>query len=211
VTEAEWLAYTDPLPMLRFLRGRVSERKLRLYACGCCRLVWELLSEGSRGAVEIAERYADHQATDVERDEAERSVAGSGQSILFAEGGESLTIQFSRHLAASMSRGATVPGRLLWETLLRVEEPPQLSEEVILKDLFGTLLFRPIPPDPVWQGGNIQALARIIYDERRSDLLPLLADLLEEAGCPAEVSDHCRGPGPHVRGCWVVDLVLGLS
>ena len=57
--------------------------------------------------------------------------------------------------------------------------------------------------------GVALTLARTVYDERRWELLPLLADLLEEAGCPAEVSAHCRGPGPHVRGCWVVDLLLG--
>ena len=53
-------------------------------------------------------------------------------------------------------------------------------------------------------------LARTIYDDRRFDLLPILADALEEAGCgDAEILAHCRGPGPHVRGCWAVDLVLG--
>jgi hypothetical protein len=47
-----------------------------------------------------------------------------------------------------------------------------------------------------------------MYDSRDFAAMPLLADLLEEAGCPLEVSDHCRGPGPHARGCWVVDLIL---
>ena len=53
-------------------------------------------------------------------------------------------------------------------------------------------------------------LAQAIYEERRFGDLPVLADALEEAGCTdADILSHCRGPGPHVRGCWVVDLLLG--
>jgi hypothetical protein len=53
-------------------------------------------------------------------------------------------------------------------------------------------------------------LAQGIYEDRAFDRLPVLADALEEAGCDnAEILSHCRGPGPHVRGCWAVDLSLG--
>jgi hypothetical protein len=53
-------------------------------------------------------------------------------------------------------------------------------------------------------------LARSLYEERRFEDMPVLADALEEAGCQdAAVLEHCRGPGPHVRGCWVLDVVLG--
>ena len=56
------------------------------------------------------------------------------------------------------------------------------------------------------------ALARTIYEERAFDGMPVLSDALEEAGCnDADILDHCRQAGPHVRGCWVVDLILGKS
>jgi hypothetical protein len=67
-----------------------------------------------------------------------------------------------------------------------------------------------VAPDPKWQTGNVLAIARSIYDDRTFERLPILADVLMEAGCEdGEVLTHCRSAGPHVRGCWVVDLALG--
>lgn len=60
-----------------------------------------------------------------------------------------------------------------------------------------------------WNDSTVPKIARAIHDECVFDRLPILADALEEAGC-ADVAllSHCRGSGPHVRGCWVVDLLL---
>jgi hypothetical protein len=64
--------------------------------------------------------------------------------------------------------------------------------------------------DPRWRTSDTLGLARGIYEERAFDRMPLLADALMDAGCDDEqVLSHCRSEGPHVRGCWVVDLVLG--
>ena len=61
-----------------------------------------------------------------------------------------------------------------------------------------------------WNDGAVHKLAQAIYDARALDRLPLLADALEDAGCTdADILGHCRGGGEHVRGCWVVDLLLG--
>jgi hypothetical protein len=61
-----------------------------------------------------------------------------------------------------------------------------------------------------WQAGTVPALAQTIYEEKRFGDLPVLADSLEEAGCAdAGLLAHCRQAGDHVRGCWVVDLILG--
>jgi hypothetical protein len=79
----------------------------------------------------------------------------------------------------------------------------------ILTDIFGNP-FRPVAVDPAWLTSTVVALARGIYEERAFDRMPILADALQDAGCDNEdVLDHCRGPGPHVRGCWVVDMLLG--
>jgi hypothetical protein len=63
-----------------------------------------------------------------------------------------------------------------------------------------------------WNGGAVRKLARAIYEKDAFDRLPILADMLEEAGCAdPDILSHLRGPGPHVRGCWPLDLILGKS
>jgi hypothetical protein len=82
----------------------------------------------------------------------------------------------------------------------------------ILRDIFGNP-FRPATIDSAWlawNGGAVRKMAAAIYDGRSFADLPVLADALEDAGCAdAAMLAHCRGPGEHVRGCWVVDLLLG--
>lgn len=78
----------------------------------------------------------------------------------------------------------------------------------LLRDIFGNP-FRPVTLDPAWRTTNVVALAQAIYDERAFERMPILADALEEAGCTnGEMLNHCREPGEHVRGCWVVDMLL---
>jgi hypothetical protein len=79
----------------------------------------------------------------------------------------------------------------------------------LLRDIFGNP-FRPLSADPSWLTSTVVALASQMHESRDFSALPILADALQDAGCDNEhVLNHCRGPGPHVRGCWVVDLVLG--
>ena len=87
------------------------------------------------------------------------------------------------------------------------------GQAVLLREVFANP-FRAAPPPPpavlLWEGGTVPKLAHAIYEERAFDRLPVLADALEEAGCPDEaVLSHCRRPDEHVRGCWALDLLLG--
>lgn len=78
----------------------------------------------------------------------------------------------------------------------------------LVRDIFGNP-FRPVTFDPDWRTTTAVQLARGMYEGRDFAAMPILADALQDAGCDnADILDHCRGPGPHVRGCWVVDLVL---
>ncbi len=83
---------------------------------------------------------------------------------------------------------------------------------IMLHDILGNP-FRPLTIGPsllTLYEGTVVKLAQAIYDDRSFDRLPILADALEDAGCDnVEILSHLRGPGPHVRGCWAVDLLLG--
>ena len=89
------------------------------------------------------------------------------------------------------------------------------GEALFQADLFREILgnpFRPISFDPAWQTPTAEAIAAGCYADRDFSRLPVLADALDDAGCDAaELLAHLRGPGPHVRGCWALDLVLGKS
>ena len=82
----------------------------------------------------------------------------------------------------------------------------------MLRDIFRNP-FRPISLDAAWlwwNDGTVRKIAQVIYDDRTFTHMPILADALEEAGCTEQsILNHCRSGGEHVRGCWVVDLLLG--
>ena len=208
ITEAEWLAFADPEPMLEFLRGKVSDRQLRLFACACCRRRWNMLADArSRRAVKVAERYADGNATVEELNDARREAIEVANNLTAPPGlrrAERVKlIAYAAGRAASWGQEA-----LTWAG----EMAHPLTQNKLIRCIFGNP-FRPVSLKPEWLAWNdrtIPKLAQAIYDERAFDRLPILADALEEAGCDnADVLAHCRGEGPHVRGCWVVDLLLG--
>jgi len=205
MTEEQWLAYEGPGEMILYLQGRGSERKLRLFACACCRYLWESLkSKRSRRAVEAAERYAEGLIPRAEM----RRAAWAASAAFKAAGGrapEAAAEGVARAAAGTDAWGAAVHASG-WASQAGLRGGIQPK---ILRCIFGNP-FRPVVVDPAWRTPHVLALARTIYDEKCFDDLPILADALEEAGCTdAETLAHCRGLGPHVRGCWVVDFILG--
>ena len=81
----------------------------------------------------------------------------------------------------------------------------------LLRDLFEGVMEPPaVQPEWLdWNSGLVQRLARLLHDEGRFDEMPILADALEDAGCDdPRLLDHLRGPGPHARGCWALDVLL---
>jgi hypothetical protein len=79
----------------------------------------------------------------------------------------------------------------------------------LFRDIFGNP-YRLVSVASVWLTSDVRTLAEGIYEDRAFDRMPILADALMDAGCDNEdILDHCRSAGPHVRGCWVIDLLLG--
>jgi hypothetical protein len=243
MTEAEWLACVNPLPMLTALNRKASARKRRLFAVACCRRIWDRITDPRcRAAVEFAERFvevgaagrrgrpvvdkaarqacreaddAGYQSRD-RPDYVARMVDGCAFQAALATMERSAW--FAAHLASGFSANAVAwecvrdnhSGPPVWNPAAKKAE---LRQQIpLLHDIFGNP-FRPPPSVSAtvlrWGDGASANLARSAYEESAFDRLPILADALEEAGCSnADILAHCRGPGPHVRGCWVLDLIL---
>src|SRR5262249_13726632 len=89
------------------------------------------------------------------------------------------------------------------------EDDEESAQSDLVRCVFGNP-FRPVAVDAAWLTSTVVALAKQMYESRDFSPMPILADALQDAGCDGEdILSHCRVPGPHVRGCWVVDLVLG--
>jgi hypothetical protein len=213
MTEVEWLVCNRPRTLLRFLFGKVSDRKVRLFGCACCRAVWpRLVDERSRKAVELTERFADDLvgADDMYRALADACVA-SEELESSLEDSEYDREGEDRWEAAEMAWKVTAAA---WGYIYDVAAGGGDEEQAValIRDVFGNP-FRPVSIDPAWlrfNNGVVVTLARAFYDERDPSRLPVLADALEDAGCVDQnILTHCRSGGPHVRGCWVVDLLLG--
>jgi hypothetical protein len=222
MTEAEWLAFGDPGPMLDFLRGKASDRKLRLFIVVCCRHLqssWESPPVYNE-FLEWAELFADGAASSEDL-----ASIGEAVALYLDDYAPDWWTGIARAVACAVHLPRADPFGIRQATLqvLRYDQFPGEDragleceeftyQAAVLRDLVGPFPFRPMSLDPgwlTWNSGAIPKLAQAIYDERRFADLPILADALEEAGCThADILDHCRRPGEHVRGCWVVDLLL---
>jgi hypothetical protein len=194
--------------MLEFLQGKASERKLRLFACACCRRVGRFLTDDrSRKLLDAAEQFADGE-TDLEH--LRRTLDGPNQLKSVVEDlcwreawWAAYHVVFDAAAKVCEASGdpegdlfraeSAAQGRLLRDVMGNPFRPAHLHRKKVSADKGRTL-----------------KLAHSIYADRAFDRLPELADALEHAGCSnADILDHCRQPGEHVRGCWVVDLTLG--
>ena len=204
----------DPTAMLEFLRGQAGERKLRLFACACCRRIWHLLGdERSRRAVEVAERYADGESS---ADRLRLAIADAleAEQDLGEDEGEGGGPQAEALYLAAHAATAAAEGQEL-EAVLSAGPTEWAAHLALLRELFGNP-FSPSRLDPVWLTPAVVSLAQAAYEERDfpsghldPQRLAVLADALEDAGCAdAAILGHLRGHGPHVRGCWVLDCIL---
>jgi hypothetical protein len=231
MTPEEWERCADPWKMLKFVlaSGRASDRKLRLFAVACCRRLASLLPDSrSRSALETCEQFAHGLADDEALRAAQQAAVLSydefqdGDGFCNFTGRESASaavagacwVEASRREAGlfdvvdnAIGLGELTTG---WKNGKYIEQRRQCYS---LRELFGPLPFRPVtvvaPAVLAWHGGAAVRLAESIDTARRFEDLPVLADLLEEAGyCDAELLAHLRGRGPHCFGCWALDTVL---
>jgi hypothetical protein len=206
MTETDWLTCNEPTRMLEYLHGRASYRKLRLFAVACGTLVAQggKFPEGDT-ALSASERYADR-LIGTEELRAAQNVAWesysftSGTARVRALGTATRAAEYdvTQAVSRTVSDVREYLGLIYYSWLCD-----------LIRDIFGNP-FRPVVAAPHWRTSAVVGLTESVYEDRFFDRLPILADALEDAGCDnTDVLAHCRGDGPHVRGCWVVDLILG--
>ena len=220
--EARWLNCNEPEMMLRYMLGKTGDRKLRLFACACVRRVWSMLrDERSRVAVQVAEEYADRPVGFTRLSPVRAAARSAGQWLdAVASRGESddggSAVWAARAAAATVEDTGWDVARNAATAVARARNASRLQERRaqcdLLRDAFRNP-FRALALNPAWlhwHEGCVVTMARTIYEERRFEEMPILADALEEAGCEdEEILWHCRVDSPHARGCWLLDAILG--
>lgn len=218
------------------IRRKAGRRKLRLFGVACCRQLRGVMPDSrSLAAVEVAERFADGRAS---REEVSLAAEAAGQAFEDAwqawldapKVGGCPPVIDSYHpamaaasLLSSQAGNFGVAGRCSsWKNSgapgYRAYLRRGFWQANVLRCIFGNP-FRPVALDAALRTPDVLALAQAAYDKRKLPAgtlnpkrLAVLADALEDAGCTdTEILSHLRGPGPHVRGCWPVDLLLGKS
>ena len=220
-----WYWTLECLQEHRRLKAPGAKRKLRLLNVAACQSVWRLFTIADcRRAIEVGERAAEGKAS---RAEADQFLGRANAQLRSTHSPAQRRNQwnaaaFTASLRAGVEAVIIVMGAVAdmrcreWGVVdltrfnkLREEADRDLAE--IFREIFPNP-FQPIAIDPRWLTSNVVDLSSAIYAERAFHLMPILADALMDAGCDSEeVIHHCRGDGPHVRGCWVVDLLTGRS
>lgn len=228
MTEAEWLACEDPGGMLEFLRGKASNRKLRLFGCACCWRVRHLLQmDAAWRIVDVALGFADCEVDAAMLREANDDAnyadlydryEGTGAGVQLSRLAFDAIIaarwlaspQFdtgSAQSVAGLTSGS--PSRDFFRSpewdIPSCSVPPEDAERAeqanLLRDIFDNP-FRPVAFNPAWRASAVLDLASLQYRSRDYSEMPILSVAFEEAGCPnADLLSHLRSPGSHVRGC----------
>lgn len=241
MTEAEWLDSDNSPLMLEYLHDRVSDRKLRLFACACARRLWPLLTnEQGRQAIEVAERFANGRATKSDLEKAwtgAEAARVTAQNVARSTRGEaSESVWDAQASAWAAQAAASAASRAAWwaaktaatvgdaaaaaraarttldDDWIQTAAAEPNAQAALLREVIGNP-FRPVQINPFWLHAHddaVLAAAQAIDLNGQFEALPRLADLLVAADCHNEdLLTHCRAAGGHVRGCWVIDALLG--
>jgi len=217
MTEADWFRIQGPLSLLEYVADKVSQRKLRLFAAACCRRIEYLFpNQDRRNCLDVVDGWAEGAATFHELEAAILAAVvgwepkGEKKGAIRDNVAAAIGLIVQHHDDPFESaRGACIYTESAAFIAGKSHADEGKAQAGILRDILGNP-FRAHALDQACLTPKVKTLAQAIYDERAFERMPELADALAEAGCSnQDILSHCRGPGPHVRGCWVVDLVLG--
>jgi hypothetical protein len=184
-------------------------RKLRLCSCYLLRPLESVFTDGQFAhALDVAESHFDGRAT-LDELRAAIAEAQSGYEVHRndLDRADERAAQALYHLLRDAREAV---GAAVMSAYGVADETGNRVGLALLREMFGNP-FRPVAFSPEWRTDTAVTLAAQMYEARDFSAMPILADALQDAGCddPALLW-HCRDAAQvHVRGCWVVDLVLG--
>jgi len=217
MSEEYWLKSNDLIAMLHFIQGNTSERKLRLFACACVYSGSEFFPISCftgfwNEVLEVAYRMADNAVSQQEVANLVGRLHGLACSIancgdnFYGQSAQTELLAQPFRLRDELELSSAIGINKLWW-----QPPPLLLETyaTYLREMFGNP-FHPVTLDPSWLTSSVIALAQGIYEDRAFDRMPILGDALMDADCDNEdILNHCRQSGEHIRGCWLLDSLLG--
>jgi hypothetical protein len=226
MTESEWHRSDDVRAMLAFVEPSATDRRLRLFVLACCRRLW---GDSTDQRTRVALEFAEHLVSGPEAMTSRMITVPAGEAVLecgaseylggirlFGTSDERVSLLKETGLeAAVVALGCSQGIHSRTPVLVAVFADSGLDageQAALLRDVV------PVPFGPLhfpahWRTANDGAAGRVASEIERDGAfegLPVLADALMDAGCDCrEILDHLQAPGPHVRGCWALDAVLG--
>jgi hypothetical protein len=201
-------------------------RKMRLFACGCCRELWDSLPAAGREAIKQGEAAVDGTAHKVRIDRARRAAEDAlpnnvQKEVVLGQGLLAALLLVDEDTSDSYANAEVIVkriiGALAWQDAHRQQggeqhragrSPAQRLADVA-REVFGNP-FRPPVSGMRWITPAIQSKAEAIYTNQSLEQLSAFADEIQSAGCNDEtLLAHLRSTAPHLRGCWAIDEMLG--
>lgn len=230
MTEAEWLGAKFADPLLEFIEPTVSDRKLHYYAIACARRITPLLTHpSSLDGIDVLEQFAEGKCSAEHLEKLKWHIEGAAYCVesgyapwldVLTQLTESMwleIIEYPTEIIGDPRSIITYAAYYIDGIVSRVPRERQrpipthygLFRPVwLVYEIFGNP-FRRVKFKSKWRSETVLSLAHQMYDSKNFSAMPILADALEDSDCDSEdLLNHCRGPGPHVRGCWAVDAIL---
>jgi hypothetical protein len=220
-SERDWLTATSVIPLRDWIVEQRKKllRKMRLFGCACCRRFWDHLPDPrSKAAIEASEKFADDEIDRKALGRARLAAASAAHKAPIPPNasGTRWTAEDAAQILCNLGPSDVVvacSARCLFATAnlgLRTQAEEEVEQAKLIRDIFGNP-FHVVAFRSTWRSDTVVSLAKHMYVSRDFSPMPILADALQDAGCETEsILRHCRDEAqPHVRGCWVVDLVLG--
>jgi len=227
MSEAEWRTSSNVPEMLGWLAwGMQPARKWNLFSLACIEPIRSHLSDPRlTAALDVLAKHAEGECDFQELLNASQNADAAMEAILddpseqrwfYIQLAAAEAVAFATN-PVNMEDDFAVPARcatvLAWSAEPKYEatvrQQANSQHVALVHEIFGNP-FRPVELDPLWLTFDVQTLASGIYDAQAFDRMPILADALQDADCDnSDVLSHCRDlHAGHVRGCWVLDLLL---